>query len=110
MTVSVLLDTVQSDKEDENYQLMNDSDMEFIAPEEIKIIDRNKTKKEEKSGKNTAVTWKRSISPNSRENCLLDGGVSYEFHKSVRAFGIYEEVINLDVLIELLVQQGNLYL
>ena len=52
MTVSALLDTVQSRKEDENYQLMNDSDIEFTSPEEIEIIDRNRTKKEEKSGKN----------------------------------------------------------
>lgn len=52
MTVSALLDTVQSRKEDENYQLMNDCDIEFTAPEEIEIIDRNRTKKEEKFGKN----------------------------------------------------------
>ena len=32
-----ILDTVQSDKEDENDELMNDSDTEFITLEEIEL-------------------------------------------------------------------------
>ena len=35
--IFALLDTVQSDKENEIHKLMNDSDTEFIAPEEIEL-------------------------------------------------------------------------
>ena len=35
----MLLDTVQSNHEDETDELMNDSDTEFIVPEEIKLTD-----------------------------------------------------------------------
>ena len=37
--IFVLLDTVQSDNEDETEELMNDSGTEFIAPEEIEPTD-----------------------------------------------------------------------
>ena len=43
------------------------------------------------------------MSPHSRENYLLEGGVSYQFDESVPAFDIFEQVINLDVLIELII-------
>ena len=33
------LDTMQIDNEDETDELMNDSDTEFIAPEEIELAD-----------------------------------------------------------------------
>ena len=35
--IFMLLDTVQSDNKNENDKLMNDSDTEFIAPEEIEL-------------------------------------------------------------------------
>ena len=41
--VFTLLDAVQNDNEDEIDQLMNDFDTEFIAPEEIEIIDNPDT-------------------------------------------------------------------
>ena len=37
--VFTLLDVVQSNNQDETDELMNDFDMEFIAPEEIKLTD-----------------------------------------------------------------------
>ena len=37
--IFTLLDTFQGDNEDKNGKLMNDSDMEFIAPEEIELAD-----------------------------------------------------------------------
>ena len=37
--IFTLLDTVQSDNEDELDELLNDSDTEFIAPEELKLND-----------------------------------------------------------------------
>ena len=43
------------------------------------------------------------------ENFPLEGRVANQFDESPSAFDIYEEVINLDILIEILVQQSNLY-
>ena len=48
--------------------------------------------------------------PHSSENCLLEGRVSQQFDECASAFDIYEQNINLDVSIELLAQQSNLYL
>ena len=87
----MLLDTVQKDNENEADKLINDSDTEFIAPEEIKptgnpenasvltpeanvyVVDKgttnikeletNKTKK--KTEENTPITWKCNTSPHS---------------------------------------------
>ena len=41
-------------------------------------------------------------------DCLPERRVANQFEKSVSAFDNYEQVINLDVLIEILVQQSNL--
>ena len=43
------------------------------------------------------------MSQHSRENCLLEGRVANQFDKSASAFDIYEQIIYLDVLIEILV-------
>ena len=59
---------------------------------------------------NTSITWKRNVSPHFRESCLFECGVSHQFDKSASAFDIFEKVINLNVLIQLLVQQNNLHL
>ena len=55
------------------------------------------------------MTWKGNVYWHSQENCFLEDEVSYQFDKIVSAFDIYEQVINLDSLIELLVQQSNFY-
>ena len=71
---------------------------------------KNKKQKEKKAGTgNTLITWKCNISPHTQENCLLEGGIFYQFEESASALDIYDQVINLDVLIELLAQQSNLY-
>ena len=67
-------------------------------------------KNSEKSEENNPIKWKSNVSPHYRENCVLLGGVSSQFDDSASVFDIYEQVINLDVLIEILVQQCNLYL
>ena len=58
---------------------------------------------------NISITWKRNVSSHFRENCLLERGVFYQFDGSASAFDIYEQVINLDVFIKLLVEESNLY-
>ena len=118
----MLLDTVQSDTDDDIDELMNDSDTEFIAPEEIKIIENPDNtsvltqeanghvfdegithikeleinKKRKKPEKNTFIIWKCNV---SIERIVFLRG---EFF-SASAVDIYEQMINLDVLIELLV-------
>ena len=107
---------------------MNDSDTEFIAPEEIELtgnpdnasvltpeanvhvvdkgtkhtneLEKNKKRKTPEENTRSHGNW---MSPHSRENYLLEGGVSYQFDESVPAFDIFEQVINLDVLIELII-------
>ena len=90
--IFALLDTVQSDNEDEINELMNDFDTEFIAPEEIEltdnpdsasvliseakvyVVDKGTThtkeletnKKRKKPAENNLITWKR-FSTFSRE-------------------------------------------
>ena len=56
------------------------------------------------------IKWKRNVFPHSRENYLTEGGTAYQFDKSALGFDIYKQIINLDILIEILVQQSNLYL
>ena len=118
--IFVLLDAVQSDTDDDIDELMNDSDKEFIAPAEIKIIEYNTSvlaqeanghvfdegithikeleinKKWKKPEKNTFIIWKYNV---SIERIVFLRG---EFF-SASAVDIYEQMINLDVLIELLI-------
>ena len=69
-----------------------------------------KKKEEKKPEQSTLIKWKHNVFPHSRENCLPEGGTAYQFEKSSSAFDIYKQIINLDILIEILVQQSNLYL
>ena len=123
---------MQSDNKAEIDELMNDFDTEFIAPEEIELIDNldnvsvlkpeanvhvvdegtTHTKEPEINKKrknpqdNIPNTWKRNVSSHFRENCLLEGRVYYQFDKSASAFNILEQIINLDILIELVVNKA----
>ena len=130
--IFALLDTVQSDNKAEIDELMNDFDTEFIAPEEIGLVDNldnvsvlkpeanvhvvdegtthtkelETNKKRKNPQDNIPNTWKRNVSSHFRENCLLEGRVSYQFDKSASAFNILEQIINLDILIELVVNKA----
>ena len=56
------------------------------------------------------MTWKRNVSPHSPEYCFLEGRVTNQFEESASAFNIYKQIFNLILLIEIIVQQCNLYL
>ena len=56
------------------------------------------------------MTWKRNVSPHSPEYCFLEGRVTNQFQESASAFNIYKQIFNLNLLIEIIVQQCNLYL
>ena len=114
---------------------MYDSDMEFIVPEEIGLTDNagngnvltpeanvhvvdevtthtkeletNKNRKNPEEN-NPDHMEKQRFSTFSRKLYCWERCFN-QFDKSISTFDIYEQVINLDVLIELLVQQSNLH-
>ena len=53
--------------------------------------------------------WRCNISPNIREDWNLVGEVCHQSKESASPLEVYEKVVNLDVLIEFLVTQSNLY-
>ena len=129
--VFTLLDAVKSDNEDEIDELINDLDMEFIAPGDMKLTDNSgnvsnltleanadvvdqgntRTKELETSNKRKKKarrtypdhTKMQRFSTFSRE----EGRVIRQFDASASGFDIYEKILNLDVLIEILVQKSN---
>ena len=121
--IFALLDNVQSDEEEDIKELMNDSDTEFFGNDEdiedilspeasIHIVKDN----EKEQGKNSKrkleevqFQWRRNIAPNIREECNFVGEVYHQLKESASPLEVYEKVVNLDVLIELLVTQSNLY-
>ena len=134
--VFTLLDAMQSDNKDEIEKLVNDFDTECVAPEEteltenpgnmnalklevnIYVFDQRRThteqletklKEKNKPEQSTPITWKHNVSPHYPEYCFLEGSIANQFQKSASAFDIYEQIINLNLLIEILVQQINLY-
>ena len=129
---ALLADNVQSDEEEYIVELMNDSDTEFFANDEdiddiapdsgnadfltaeasIHIVKDNE-KEQEKNSKSkleeVQFQWRRNIAPNIREECNFVGEVYHQLKESASPLEVYEKVVNLDVLIELLVTQSNLY-
>ena len=110
--------------------MMNDFDGEIIAPEEIELTNNpNKvsglileandhiadegtthtkeldTKKEKDARRNYPDHMERNVSTHSQEYCLLKdkGRVANQYNESASAFHIFEQIINLDFLTEILV-------
>ena len=129
---ALLADNVQSDEEEYIEELMNDSDTEFFAnyediddiaadsdnadfltPEARIHIVKDNEKEQEKNSKSkleeVQFQWRRNIAPNIREECNFVGEVYHQLKESASPLEVYEKVVNLDVLIELLVTQSNLY-
>ena len=111
---------------------MNDSDTEFFTNDEYreKIVPNSNNAdiltpeasihivkdNEKEQGKNSKrkleevqFQWRRNIAPNIREECNFVGEVYHQLKESASPLEVYEKVVNLDVLIELLVTQSNLY-
>ena len=53
--------------------------------------------------------WRRNIAPNIRKECNLAGEVRHQLKESASSLEVYEKIVNLDALIELLLTQSNLY-
>ena len=129
LQIFALLDNVQNDEEEDIEELMNDSDTElFSNDEDIENIvadsnianiltpeasiyfveDRNREKNLKNKIEELQFQWRRDIAPNIRKECNLVGEICHQLKESASPLELYE-VVNLDVLIELLVIQSNLY-
>ena len=130
--IFALLDNVQSDEEEDIEELMNDSDTEFFTNDEYreKIVPNSNNAdiltpeasihivkdNENEQGKNLKnkldeiqFQWRPKIALNIREECNLVGEVYHQLKENTSPLDVYEKVVNLDDLIELLVTQSNLY-
>ena len=111
---------------------MNDSDTKFFANDEgienivpyfdngdiltpeasihiVKDNEKEQGKKSKNKLEEVQFQWRRNIAPNIREECNLVGEVCHKLKESASPLEIYEKVVNLEALIELLVTQSNLY-
>ena len=111
---------------------MNDSDTEFFTNDEYreKIVPNSNNAdiltpeasihivkdNENEQGKNLKnkldeiqFQWRPKIALNIREECNLVGEVYHQLKENTSPLDVYEKVVNLDDLIELLVTQSNLY-
>ena len=130
--IFAILGEVQSDDEGEIDELMNDSDTEYAADEDVDVSgdDSSKeknakiqvpnanihsvekdTEKDDSTKDNNAkqLKWKKKLTANERKNCDLKGEVSYDFSEHVRPVEVYERILNLEELVNLIVVQSNLY-
>ena len=55
------------------------------------------------------ISWKSNGRPLRREPCILHPEVKHEFPENHTPFIIFEKFVNLDILVELLVNETNIY-
>ena len=82
------------------------------APESSILIVKDNEKEQAKNSKGkleeVQFQWRRNIAPKIKEKFNLVGEVCHQLKESTSPLKVYEKVVNLDVLIELLVTQSNL--
>ena len=87
--------------------------VDILTPEAIIHIVKDNETEQGKSPKSeleeVQLQWRRNIASKIGEECNLVGEVCYQWKESASLLDVYEKVVNLDVLIELLVTQSNLY-
>ena len=118
----VLLDDAESGN------LINDSDTDFIAEEEITQVastqdtslttpeanlhvaqSDNQAKKKEKNKKEELWEWTKKIKMTRQEECHLVPEVKSNLNETVSPIEIFSLVTGLEELLELIVEQSNLY-
>ena len=67
----------------------------MLLTKEQHTRNRDKKKKEKSPEESTPITWKRNVSPQSREYCFLEGRVTNQFEESASAFDIYKQILIL---------------
>ena len=121
------LDDIDSADELDIDNLMNGSDTEYIAEEEIQpekdtrdtsiitpeannhVIStdppKEEPKKTDKKQKEEVWKWNKQPSTESREKCKLVPKIRHQFTKNASSMEIFEEFTGLDKLIEMIVTQ-----
>ena len=119
--IYALLDDVESAGKD-------DSDTEFIAEEEITqaastqdtlsttpeanlhvVPSDNQSKKKEKNKKEELWKWTKKVKVTKQEECHLVPEIQPNLNETVSLIEIFSLVIDLEELLELIVEQSNLY-
>ena len=121
--IYALLDDVESPDENDIDNLMNDSDTEFIAEEEITlaastqdtslttpetnlhVVPRDNQPEERKE----LWKWTKNIKVTKQEECPLVPEMQSNLNETVSPIKIFSLVTGLEVLLELIVEQSNLY-
>ena len=121
--IYALLDYLESANEDDIDNLINDSDTEFIAEEEItqaaSTQDSSLTTPEanlhaaprENQSKKKKYLWKwtKKVKVTKKKECHLMPEIQPSLNETVSQIKIFSLVISLERLLELLVEQSNLY-
>ena len=72
--------------------------------------EKKKGKGEEKTKKvKIPLNWKKRVSPHPKQQCNLSAEVTHSFPDNHTPFDVFSVVTNLNILLELLVDQSNLY-
>ena len=107
---------------------MNDSDTEFITEEEItqaaipqgtswttpevnlNVVPRdNQSKKKEKNKKEELWKWTKKVKVTKQEECHLVPEIQPNLNETISPTEIFSLVSGLEELLELVVEQSNLY-
>ena len=127
-----MLDEVESDLEEDIDQLVNDSDTEFVADEDlpecplqssnnnvltpesnIHILPEAKSKKSflkrnKKDKAEATINWSKQANLNERIPCNLKAQVLHDFNEMSSPLDVFE-VMQLDKLVTLIVKETNRY-
>ena len=116
------------DDEDNIDNLMNDSDTEFIAKEEVTqtastedtsltapeanlhvVPSDNQSKKKEKNQKEELWKWTKKVKVIKQEECYFVLEIQPNLNETVSPIEIIYLVTGLEELLELIIEQSNLY-
>ena len=116
------------DDEDNIDNLMNDSDTEFIAEEEVTqtastedtsltapeanlhvVPSDNQSKKKEKNQKEELWKWTKKVKVIKQEECYFVLEIQPNLNETVSPIEIIYLVTGLEQLLELIIEQSNLY-
>ena len=123
-----LLDDVESDDKNDIDNLMNDSDTEFIAEEKIAqaastqdtsltipeanlhvLPSENQSKKREKNKNKELWKWTKKVKVTKQKECHLIPEIQPNLNETLSPSEILSLVTELEELLELIVEQLNLY-
>ena len=121
--IYALLDDAERADEDDIGNLMNDSDTEFIAEEEITqaastkdtslatqeanlhvVPSDNQTKKKEKNKKGELWKWTKSVKVAKKKQCHFVPEIQPNLNETVSSIEIFPLITSLEELLELIVE------